>query len=193
MTLEALADAIRACPHNLMGPRALGELESRHIPESVSLARMLPPGPALCDVGSGGGLPGLVVALERPDLEVTLVESTRKKADFLRATADRLGLDVAVHNGRVEDAEELRDRFDLATARAVAPLERLVPWVVPILRPGGSLFAVKGASWREELAQAAGIIEDVGAEVVGAPDEPAADGPASRDPRPLVVTLRRRP
>lgn len=192
MTLEALAEAIRGCPHNLMSRRGLEELESRHIPESVALARLLPSGPArLCDVGAGGGLPGLVIALERRDLEVTLVEATRKKADFLVATAERLGVEVEVRNTRVEAAPDLRDRFDLATARAVAPLERLVPWVIPILRPGGRLLAVKGARWRDELEAATAALDGAGAEVVATPDDGAPGGPTSPDRGPLVVTIAR--
>ena len=161
-------EAIRSSPHNLVSPRAAEELESRHVPECLALARMLPDGPGrLVDVGSGGGLPGIVIAIARPDLRVTLLESTRKKAEFLRATARSLGLDVEVVNER---AETLSGDFDLATARAVAPLDRLIPWVMPLLRSGGSLFAIKGERWREELEDAEEHLEGGTAHLVATPD-----------------------
>ncbi|HEX2027181.1 MAG TPA: 16S rRNA (guanine(527)-N(7))-methyltransferase RsmG [Nitriliruptorales bacterium] len=169
--LAALARLIRASPHNLLSPRGLRELESRHLPESLALARRLPEGPAtMVDIGSGGGLPGLVIALSRPDLAVTLVEATGKKARFLRDSARALGVTVDVVAGRVEDSSHgLQGRFDLATARAVAPLHQLVPWVMPVLRPGGLLYAVKGNRWAEELAQARRAIARSGAQVVATP------------------------
>lgn len=187
--LAALAELIRASPHNLLSPRGLQELESRHLPESLALARRLPEGPAtLVDVGSGGGLPGLVIALCRPDLEITLVEATGKKATFLRDSARTLGVTVEVVAGRVEDPSHgLQDRFELATARAVAPLRQLVPWVMPVLRPGGLLYAVKGARWAEDLARARRAIARSGAQVVATPraDEPHAIGPS------VVIIARR--
>jgi 16S rRNA (guanine527-N7)-methyltransferase len=140
-TLAAYAEAVRRSPHNLVSPRAREELESRHIPESVALARMLPEASTLVDIGSGGGLPGLVIAAVRPDLAVTLVEATRKKARFLRTTARALGLDVEVVEHRIEDVAHDLGPFDLATARAVAPRVRLVAWAMPGRGPGGGRFA----------------------------------------------------
>lgn len=88
-----LARAIRASPHNLVSPRAKAELETRHIPECLALAEFLPPGPAsLVDIGSGAGLPGVLVALRRPDLTVTLIEATSKKARFLQRAGLALSL-----------------------------------------------------------------------------------------------------
>lgn len=201
--LTALCDAVRASPHNLMSPRALDELETRHVPESLALAAMLPPGPArLVDVGAGGGFPGLVIAAARPDLAVTLVESTRKKARFLEETAGALDLSTAVVNERIEDVAtgRLAGAFLLATARAVAPLERLVPWVIPALAPGGRLYAVKGERWREDLEAAEEAIRRAGAAVLATPetrgsrpDDPHdADG-TSTGVEPLVVIIGRRP
>lgn len=170
--LEGLVGAIRSSPHNLMSPRATAELESRHVPECVALARLLPDGPAsLVDIGSGGGLPGLVIAIVRPDLDVTLVESTRKKADFLRATTVDLELDVEVVNER---AEALSAGFDLATARAVARLDRLIGWSLPLLRPGGRLYAVKGTNWRDEVRAASPRFERGEARLVATPEDPQA-------------------
>ncbi|MGH3443337.1 MAG: 16S rRNA (guanine(527)-N(7))-methyltransferase RsmG [Nitriliruptorales bacterium] len=182
-TLRRHLAAVRASPHNLVSSRALGELEDRHLGESVALAELLPPGPArLVDVGSGGGFPGFVIAVLRPDLDVTLVEATGKKARFLADTAVDLGVEVDVVHARIEEAARgpLADRFDLATARAVAPLARLVPWVLPSLKPGGRLFAVKGARWVEELDAARDVIAAAGATVE-----------VLAFTRPLVVTIAR--
>lgn len=172
--LEAFLEAVRSSPHNLMSPRALRELSTRHLPESVALARLLPPGPAeLVDVGAGGGFPGFVIACVREDLNVTLVEATAKKARFLEETAARLRVRTRVINGRIEalGRSALAASFDLATARAVAPLRTLVPWTLPALRPGGQLFAVKGERWEEEVAEARPILRRMGAEILAVPPE----------------------
>lgn len=190
--LERYATAIERSPHNLVSRRAVAELRTRHIPESLALARRLPPGPArLLDVGSGGGLPGLVVALARPDLAVTLLDATRKKARFLEETATDLGVVVDVVNERAEDAlTRLGGTFDLVTARAVASLERLVGWTVPFLRSGGRCYAIKGERWREELAEAQGALDRYGARVVSTPDDREdVGGDAGADP--LVVIIAR--
>lgn len=165
------------------------ELESRHLPECVAFAAGLPSGPAsLVDIGSGAGLPGLVIAIERPDLAVTLVEATGKKATFLRGTAQILGLEhVEVVHGRAEQLGRgaLAGRFDLATARAVAPLARLIAWALPLLRPGGTLHAIKGERWQEELADAAAVLARTGAQVIHRPVE------LPPVPQPRVVTIAR--
>lgn len=183
--LEGLVVAIRSSPHNLVSPRAADELESRHIPESLAFARLLPEGPGeLVDIGSGGGLPGLVIAIVRPELDVTLVESTRKKAAFLQATAEELGVSVGVVNDR---AESLTGDFTLATARAVAPLDRLIPWVVPLLGPGGRLYAVKGANWREEVQEASGRFDRGEARLLATPDDPQARDDDVEPPLRVVI------
>lgn len=172
--LEIYADLVRSSPHNLMSPRGLVELETRHIPECLALARLLPAG-SLVDIGSGAGLPGIVVAIARPDIRVTVVEATAKKARFLGEVAERLGLDVTVVNARVEAvAEQLAGGSDTATARAVAPLDRLVRWAIPLLRPGGLLYAVKGRRWEEELEAARTAVERAGGEIVAVPPDPRA-------------------
>ncbi|MDX1659005.1 MAG: 16S rRNA (guanine(527)-N(7))-methyltransferase RsmG [Nitriliruptorales bacterium] len=183
--LERLAVAIESSPHNLMSPRGLEELRSRHLPECVALAGMLPRGPgAVVDIGSGGGLPGLVIAIVRPDLEVTLVEATKKKAAFLRETGADLGLEVEVVAERAEDLHDrLGGRFDLATARAVAPFERLIPWVMPLLAPGGLLYAVKGERWQEELG--AVDLDAVGARIAATPDD--LEEAATNAPRVVII------
>lgn len=170
--LSTFAELLRDSPHNLLSPRGLEELESRHFPESVAFSEALPTEGRLLDIGSGGGLPGLVIALVRPGLDVHLMDATRKKADFLRDAAASLGLGVEVHHGRAEElaAGNLAGTFDMVTARAVAPLQRLVPWAAPYLRPGGRLHAIKGERWAEELDQACDAIERSGMVVVATPE-----------------------
>ncbi len=169
--LERFAVAVETSPHNLVSARAVGEIRERHIPECVALARMLPTGPTeLLDVGSGGGFPGLVIAAVREDLHVTLLDSTRKKTAFLEETARAMGVEVTVVNGRAERVVgELGGRFGLVTARAVAPLERLIGWTVPFLRPGGLLYAVKGDRWEAELDAATAELRRFDAQVVATP------------------------
>jgi 16S rRNA (guanine527-N7)-methyltransferase len=188
--LEAFVHAVETSPHNLVSKRALGELRERHVPECVALARMLPQGGRdLLDVGSGGGFPGLVIAAVRPDLRVTLLDSTRKKTDFLTETASAMGIEVTVVNARAEDVTtELGRSFDLVTARAVAPLERLLGWTLPFLRPGGLLYAVKGERWAEEIEEARHELRRWRAQIVATPEDapPGGDDVAVS---PLVVII----
>jgi 16S rRNA (guanine527-N7)-methyltransferase len=190
--LMAFAALVRDSEHNLVSRRARDELETRHVPECVRLAAMLPRGEhRLLDLGSGGGFPGMVLAIVRPEIEVHLLDATAKKTAFLSEVAERLAVPVRVHTGRAEElaAGELRASFDIVTARAVAPLERLVAWGMPFLAPGGLLCAVKGERWAEELAVAAPAIARAGASVVATPDD--VDQPPADGPQPRVVMLAR--
>jgi 16S rRNA (guanine527-N7)-methyltransferase len=197
--LLGYAAALRASPHNLLSARGVAELEDRHIPESLRFALALPEGPRTLDVGSGGGLPGLVVAIARPDLEVHLIEATGKKADFLAETAAALDLRVTVHRGRAEDlaGSDLAGSFDIVTARAVARLDGLIPLTAPFLRVGGQLHAIKGERWAEELAAAGSVMRRWGMRVLSVPEDrpgldeaagEAQDGPREDGPRVVVLT-----
>jgi 16S rRNA (guanine527-N7)-methyltransferase len=151
---------------------------------------MLPSGPTvvrLLDVGSGGGLPGMIVALERPDLEVHLLDSRGKKTDFLRRTADDLHVRVHVHTGRAEELARgpLRSSFHVVTARAVAPLDRLLGWTLPFLESGGLLYAVKGARWEEELDAATDVLRRLQGRVVATPADLEPVAPTT--PRVVIV------
>lgn len=191
--LERFVTAVESSPHNLVSKRARSELRERHLPECAAFAEVLPRGPArVLDVGSGGGFPGMVVAILRPDLDVTLLDATRKKVDFLREVAAELGVAVDARHGRAEELArgELGSSFDLVTARAVAPLERLVGWTIPFLRPGGLLYAIKGGRWEDELRASVGALRDWGAETVATPEE-LGDDPDGVDP--LIVIIRRTP
>lgn len=136
------------------------EAWTRHAMDALSLLpglAHLAAGARVVDVGSGGGLPGVVLAIARPDLAFTLVEATEKKAAFLTGVAQALGLDnVTVRADRAETLLKggLAGQFDVVTARAVARLETLLPWTAPFARSGGRLLLVKGERAEEELAAA---------------------------------------
>lgn len=139
----------------LIGPREVSRLWERHLINCGLLAPELVAGDRVADVGSGAGLPGLVVAIARPDVTVTLIEPMLRRTTFLAEAVDALGLtNVTVRRDRAEDARDLAAVFDVVTARAVAPLEKLAGWTIPLLRPDGRLLALKGSSAAEELSAA---------------------------------------
>lgn len=155
--------------------------EVNHIGDSLTLLPLLPPGPILlADVGSGGGVPGIPLAIVRPDAKVALIESTRKKADFLQETASALGLpNITVWAQRAEAVghSRLRDTNDVVVARAVGELAALVEWCLPLAKKGGKLLAMKGARAREELPAAARAIHALagGAPIVHPVELPGAE------------------
>lgn len=128
-----------------------------------------------------------MIALERPDIQVELLEARQKKVEFLAGAIEELALDVELHHGRAEELSrtDLAGGFDLVTARAVAPLERLIPWTVPFLRPGGLLYAVKGSRWQTELREAASALERSGATVIETPETAQASPTGS--PRVVLI------
>jgi len=135
----------------------MGRLDPALVEDSLVLLDFLPPGPQrLVDVGSGGGLPGLPLRLARPELSLTLVEANRRKAAFLVQAVARLGLDgVEVLAARAEDAAREpghREAYDVATARALAPMPVLAELCLPFLRVGGRLLAMKSGAVEEALA-----------------------------------------
>lgn len=127
----------------------------QHIGDALTLLPWLPEKGRIADVGSGGGVPGLVLAISRPDMSFTLIEATLKKAEFLGRAARELGLpNVAILPQRAEGVAREGRRFHVVTARAVAPLDRLLEWCLPLLRPDGVLLAMKGARAQEEIRAA---------------------------------------
>ena len=130
------------------------------------LGEAIPSGVTVCDIGSGAGLPGLVLALARPDLEVCLVEPLLRRTTFLSEAVATLGLvNVEVVRGRAEDLHGTRE-FTVVTSRAVAPLGRLVGWSMPLVRQGGHLVAMKGSSVEEEIDAAGTALRSSGAGTV---------------------------
>lgn len=151
----------------LIGPREVPRLWERHLLNCAVIADLMPNGATVCDVGSGAGLPGLVVAIRRPDLKVTLLEPLLRRATFLEEVVADLGLEnVVVQRGRAEEAQGVAT-FDIVTARAVAPLDRLARWCVPLLGTGGVLLAMKGSSAQDEVVAAALALRKVRARVEG--------------------------
>ncbi|MDR1464044.1 MAG: 16S rRNA (guanine(527)-N(7))-methyltransferase RsmG [Oscillospiraceae bacterium] len=154
--------------YNLTAITAPEEVLYKHFLDSLlPLAKFPPPeGASLLDVGTGAGFPGLVIAIARPDLRVTLLDSAGKKVRFLAETACELGVPARTLQGRAEELArgELRGRFDLVTARAVAALPVLCEYCLPLVKPGGAFLALKGQQGREELAQAARAIALLGGE-----------------------------
>lgn len=139
----------------LIGPRELPQLWSRHVLNSALVAEHLVGDVA--DVGSGGGFPGLVSAIARPELRFTLIEPMERRVAWLEDQVGDLGLaNVTVVRARAEDVAG--ERFDCVTARAVAALRTLIPWVAPLAREGGRLLLLKGARAQEEIDAAAKVI-----------------------------------
>jgi 16S rRNA (guanine527-N7)-methyltransferase len=142
--------------------------EVQHVGDSLTLLPFLPPDAhRLADVGSGGGVPGIPIAIARPDASVVLIESTQKKAQFLREVAAELGLtNVSVHPARAEDAggkgSPLRESFDVVVARAVATMNWLAEWCLPLARRGGKVLAMKGPKVADELPDAKRAIKLLG-------------------------------
>lgn len=137
----------------LIGPRELPRLWTRHVLNCAVLGELVPAGVGVIDVGSGAGLPGIALAIARPDLTVTLVEPLERRTTWLSEVVQDLGLDVRVVRARAEEVAG-SERAQVVTARAVAPLEKLARWTLPLVRPGGVVLAIKGRSAGEELAGA---------------------------------------
>lgn len=145
-------------PLGLIGPLEAARLWSRHIINCAVVAPYLHPGARVADVGSGAGLPGLVLAIMRPDVSFTLIEPMERRTEWLREETARLGLtNVTVLRARAEDAVDAGP-FDQVTARAVSALSKLVPLTAPLLRPGGELVLLKGARVAEEIAAASAVL-----------------------------------
>ena len=146
----------------LIGPREAPRLWERHLLNCAAVAEMVPEGSSVCDVGSGAGLPGVVLAITRPDLEVELVEPLLRRTTFLAETVAALDLaNVTVTRGRAEDLHGVR-RFDVVTSRAVAPLARLLGWSMPLVTPEGVLLGMKGSSVAGEIEDACTALADLG-------------------------------
>ncbi|MFN2538400.1 MAG: 16S rRNA (guanine(527)-N(7))-methyltransferase RsmG [Mycobacteriales bacterium] len=147
----------------LIGPRETPRLWERHLLNCAGLSDLVEDGQVVVDLGSGAGLPGLVLAIQRPEVQLVLVEPLLRRADFLTEAVAALGLrNTLVRRSR---AEELHGSLlvDAVSARAVAPVDRLAGWALPLLHPGGKLLALKGSKAAEELAAAGPALKRLGA------------------------------
>lgn len=163
----------------LLGPREYARLWSRHLLNCAAIAEAIPQNARVADVGSGAGLPGLVLACVRPDAHFVLIDPMERRCAWLEEESARLGLtNVQVVRAR---SQEVFDEFqvDVVTARAVSALKTLLGWTAPLLVPGGELLLMKGRSAHDEIEAAAKAIrkqhlEDVRVEVLGSEylDEP---------------------
>jgi 16S rRNA (guanine527-N7)-methyltransferase len=168
----------------LIGPREVARLWSRHLANCAVLEELVPAGSHVADVGSGAGLPGLPLAIVRPDLRLVLVEPLLRRATFLTEAVEALGLHdrVEVLRGR---AEEQRLAVDVVTARAVAPLDRLAGWTLPLARVGGTLLALKGEGATDEVRASQTALERLG----GGNAEVLTCGAGIVDPPTTVVRV----
>jgi len=141
----------------LIGPREGSRLWSRHVLNSAALAALIPARAEVVDIGSGAGLPGIPLLLARPDIAMTLLEPMARRAAFLDEVVQILGIPARVVRGRAEEFSAAS--VDIAVARAVAPLAKLAAWSLPLLRPGGRLLALKGASATAEIDDAASVLK----------------------------------
>lgn len=132
----------------LIGPKEGDRIWERHIANCIPITTIIPQGVRVVDIGSGAGLPGVVIALARPDLKVSLVEPLQRRVDFLNEIVTELGLNVEVIRGR---AERVKKQFEVVTARAVAPLAKLIEISWHMIPKTGSLLAMKGESAADEI------------------------------------------
>jgi 16S rRNA (guanine527-N7)-methyltransferase len=154
--------ATRGVERGLLGPREVPRLWDRHLLNCAVVAELIEPRRGtLLDLGSGAGLPGLVLAMLLPETAVTLLEPMERRCRFLTEAVTELGLaNVSVLRGRAEDVTV---RTDVVTARAVAPLPRLAELAIGLVRPGGMVLAIKGRTAQEELAAARPVLRRIGA------------------------------
>ncbi len=155
--------ATEGVTRGIIGPREAGRLWDRHLLNCAVVAELLPSRGELVDIGSGAGLPGIVLAMVCPGLDVVLVEPMLRRTTFLEECVAALDLpNVTVIRAR---AEELAGsvQADVATARAVAPLDRLMGWASGLLRPGGTILAIKGQSAEEEVSASRPVLARLGA------------------------------
>ena len=148
----------------LMGPRERPRMWDRHVLNSAAAQSGMRHGELVVDIGSGAGLPGIPLALARPDLRITLVEPLLRRVRFLDEVIAELGIDVRVLRGRAEEKGIISDAggADVVTSRAVAPLAKLAGWSAPLLRSGGRMVALKGESASAEVDRDADALRRLG-------------------------------
>jgi 16S rRNA (guanine527-N7)-methyltransferase len=188
---ERYADllATAGVERGLIGPREVGRLWDRHLLNSAAVSELLKPGDRLVDIGSGAGLPGIPLAIAKPDLQVVLVEPLLRRSNFLMEAVELLRLPVEVVRGRAEE-RSVRSRVsgaDAVVSRAVAGLDKLTRWSLPLLRSGGQMLAVKGERAEQEVAEHRRVMTALGATDVRV----VACGGSYLNPPATVVVARR--
>jgi 16S rRNA (guanine527-N7)-methyltransferase len=160
---ELLAGA--GVERGLIGPREVDRIWDRHILNSAAIGELIAADAKVVDIGSGAGLPGIPLAIARPDLTVTLVEPMLRRTEFLIETVEALGLPVTVVRGRAEDppVRDGLDEADAVVSRAVADLVKLTRWSLPLLRQGGRMMALKGERAEAEVAEHGATMARLGA------------------------------
>lgn len=161
---ELLAGA--GVERGLIGPREVDRIWDRHLLNCAAIGELLEPAERVADIGSGAGLPGIPLAIARPDLRITLVEPLLRRSEFLREAVDELGLgDVEVVRGRAED-RDVRTAVgeqDVVVSRAVAGLDKISQWSFPLLRINGRMLAMKGERAAAEIEEHRGVMVRLGA------------------------------
>ena len=171
----------------LIGPREVPRLWDRHLLNCAVVAEAIPESLAVADIGSGAGLPGVVLAIHRPDLELTLIEPLLRRATFLDECVALLGLtNIRVERARAEEFP-VKASFDVVTSRAVAELSKLAAWSMPLVRPGGLFLPMKGASAEDELVAAGKALRRLGA----VDSEVLKVGAGVVDPQVTLVAVRK--
>lgn len=150
----------------ILGPRELERIWDRHIANCAVVEELIPENASVLDVGSGAGLPGLAIAIVRPDLKVGLIEPLQRRCEFLTEVINNLNLNnqVTVYRGRAQDHASLQ--ADVVTGRAVAPLHKFLSWTAGLVKPTGQILAMKGSSAATEISQAQGQLVGKTAEIV---------------------------
>jgi 16S rRNA (guanine527-N7)-methyltransferase len=185
---DTLADA--GVERGLIGPREVARLWDRHLLNSAAVAELIDEGARVADIGSGAGLPGIPLALARPDLRVTLIEPLLRRSEFLREVAADLEIDIAIVRGRAEESSvrEQVGEMDVVVSRAVASLNKLTKWSFPLLRGGGQMLALKGERAEDEVREHERAMASLGAVDVRV----RKCGAEYLDPPAPVVVARRR-
>lgn len=176
--------------HNLTAIRDVPGVVTKHFADSLTIAPHIPEHATVIDVGTGGGFPTLPLAVARPDLKITAIDSTAKKIAHVQSTAHMFGLvGVTAMTGRAEDLAQtnMRESFDIATARAVSELRILCEITLPFVKIGGKLIAMKGASGQKELEDAQNAIQKLGGKLVEQHYVPLKDADGNEDGRWLFI------